>query len=289
MAIKNAKVRFDGSHYIAIDSNAYPKRKRRQTKPCITAEKEVFDKAYKESKTLSKRERERHINEALDSLFETEEKKQEFIARETQKKNRNHIVRRMRLWRKINLQHWDYFCTFTYADSKHTEDSFRNGLTTCLRHLASRKAWKYIGVWERGGNTERLHFHGIFVIPQMIGELIEVTDYDTKHHKMQKSVQNTHFNERFGRSDFKVIGHRSEVAETVKYIIKYIEKTGEKIVYSRGLPMYFHSDIFSEDIICFMDEERRKAVLADDFMCMVDGELMGKVSPEVIEKMPKSN
>ncbi len=289
MAIKNAKVRFDGSHYIAVDSNAYPKHKRKSIKSSETAEKKEFDKAYSESRTLPKTEQEKHINQALDSFFKTEEEKQEFIAVEMQKKSRNYVVRRMRLWRKINQQQWNYFCTFTYADSKHTEESFRKGLATCLRHLASRKGWKYIGVWECGGNTERLHFHGIFVIPEMIGELIEVTDYDTKHHRKQKSIQNTHFNEKFGRSDFKTVEHRADIAETVKYILKYIEKTGEKIVYSRGLPMYFRSDIASDDIICFMDEEKRKAILADDFMCMVDGELMGNVSPEVIDKMPKSN
>lgn len=289
MAIKNAKVRFDGSHYIAVDSNAYPKHKRKSIKPPIMAEKEEFEKAYSASRTLPKREREKYIGKALDSFFETKEEKQEFIARETQKKNRNYIVRRMRLWRKINQQQWNYFCTFTYADSKHTEESFRKGLSICLRHLASRKGWKYIGVWERGVSTERLHFHGIFVIPEMIGELIEVLDYDTKHRRKQKSIQNTHFNEKFGRSDFKVVEHRSDIADTVKYILKYIEKTGEKIVYSRGLPMYFRSDVASEDIICFMDEEHRKAILADNFMCLVDGKLMGNVSPEVIDNMPKSN
>ena len=33
----------------------------------------------------------------------------------------------------------------------------------------------------------------------------------------------------------------------------------------------------------------RKAILADDFTCMMDGEVIGKVSPEVIAKMPKVN
>ena len=36
-------------------------------------------------------------------------------------------------------------------------------------------------------------------------------------------------------------------------------------------------------------KDDRKAILADDFTCMVDGEVMGTVSPEVIEKMPKVN
>lgn len=32
-----------------------------------------------------------------------------------------------------------------------------------------------------------------------------------------------------------------------------------------------------------------EAVLADDFTCIVNGEIMGKVSKEIIEKMPKAN
>jgi len=34
----------------------------------------------------------------------------------------------------------------------------------------------------------------------------------------------------------------------VAYIIKYIEKSGEKLVYSRGLPQFFISDIMADDI-----------------------------------------
>ena len=41
--------------------------------------------------------------------------------------------------------------------------------------------------------------------------------------------------------------------------------------------------------ICPYGIDDRKAVLADDFLCMVDGEVMGTVSKEVIEKMPKAN
>ena len=37
------------------------------------------------------------------------------------------------------------------------------------------------------------------------------------------------------------------------------------------------------------DEEERKYVLYDQFTCYDYGEVMGPVSPEVIEKMRKSN
>ena len=37
------------------------------------------------------------------------------------------------------------------------------------------------------------------------------------------------------------------------------------------------------------EEHGFKYILAHDFTCMVDGEIMGKVGFEVIERMPKAN
>ena len=152
------------------------------------------------------------------------------------------------------------------------------------------KGWKHIGVWERGGETGRLHFHGIFYIPQggMVGEIVETTDYNTKDHRMQTAHQNTYFLERYGRNDFQPLGSPEEVQHSLGYLMKYIEKSGEKLIYG-DLPTYFVSDVIDEDILTPYGIDDRKTILADDFLCMVDGEVMGKVSPEVIEKMPKAN
>ena len=69
--------------------------------------------------------------------------------------------------------------------------------------------------------------------------------------------------------------------------MKYIEKSGEKIVYSRDLAQYFITDIMEEDIVCPIGEENRKLLLFDDFSCWYEGEYMGQVSRETIAKMPK--
>ena len=69
--------------------------------------------------------------------------------------------------------------------------------------------------------------------------------------------------------------------------MKYIEKSGERLVYGGDLPTYFVSDIMDEDIVCPFGIDDRKAILADDFTCISDGEIMGTVSKEIIEKMPK--
>jgi len=73
------------------------------------------------------------------------------------------------------------------------------------------------------------------------------------------------------------------------YLMKYIEKTGERIIYSKGLPQYFVSDILDEDIVCPFGLEDRKLLLYDDFTCLDEGEILGAVNKETISKMPKSN
>ena len=71
--------------------------------------------------------------------------------------------------------------------------------------------------------------------------------------------------------------------------MKYIEKTGERLAYGGKLPTYFRSDILDDDIVCPCGIEDRKLLLFDQFTCVKEGEVIGEVSPEVIEQMPKSN
>lgn len=63
-----------------------------------------------------------------------------------------------------------------------------------------------MGVWERS-KRDRLHFHALIFVPQdaMVGDLFEKYDYDTRSKKMRLTIQNTYFNQRFGRSDFESI------------------------------------------------------------------------------------
>ena len=105
---------------------------------------------------------------------------------------------------------------------------------------------------------------------------------------MQKAYQNTFFLSRFGRNDFKPI-NKEELNRAIRYLTKYMEKTGERIVYSRGLGTYFLSDIIENDIVSTIGKEDRKILLFDDFYCIKNGEVMGKVSQEVINQMPKVN
>ena len=151
-----------------------------------------------------------------------------------ERKHRNMICRRTRLWRKINHQRFNYFVTFTYADEKMTEQEFAKKLLNTLYHFSSRKGWLYIGAWERGGETYRLHFHGLFYIPEgtLSGEMKILRDFDTRKKRMQTVQQNTFFAKRFGRNEFRPINHISKMPQAVQYLVKYIEKSGGKLIYS---------------------------------------------------------
>lgn len=265
--------------------NDSPKTERKMTR------KELFNELYQDSLSVNKSERRKRIIAAMLPYFKNETETAYYVDENIQRKQRNLIYRRIRLSRKINLQDFNYFVTFTYNDALHTEDSFKKGLKKTLANFASRRSWKYVGVWERSPKKQRLHFHGLFNIPNgsMPSLMIEVNDYNFNTHRRQITHQNTYFNDRFGRSDFETIKDKSTLGSAVAYIMKYLEKTGEKIVYSKGLPQYFISDIMDEDIICPIGMEDKKLLLYDDFRCWDEGVLMGNVSKSVIAQMRKSN
>lgn len=253
--------------------------------------KELFNELYAETVGVKKAERRKKIVAAMRPYFKDEKSATDFVNNNFERKRRNLISRRIRLSRKINLQDFNYFVTFTYSDALHTEDTFRKKLKVALTHLCSRKGWKYVGVWERSPKKKRLHFHGLFNIPQgtMPGFIIEVNDYSLSTHRRQITHQNTYFNDNFGRSDFETIDDSSTLGRAVAYIMKYIEKTGEKIVYSKGLPQFFISDIMTDDIICPIGVEDGKLLLYDNFTCWDEGVLIGTVCGDVIRQLRTSN
>ena len=337
MSYAEAKVYFDGSHYIAIPHTERPSKKRPKPveevitviqeeeidegsiteeaiEPSISLEekindnkgeenqvvkekkerkmthKELFEELYRKNIDLPRKEQKKVICGAMLQYFDKSETCELFVISNLERKIRNLICRRVRMSRKANLQKFNYFCTFTYDDKLHNENSFKKKLKKTFANFASRKGWRYIGVWERSPENKRLHFHGIFHIPEntMPNMLYLDKDYSFSTHKMQEVWRNSYFDERFGRSDFKNIEGQNP-GETLSYIMKYIEKTGEKIVYSKGLPQYFISDILDEDIVTTIGQEDKKLLLFDDFKCWDEGVLIGAVCQEVIEQMRKCN
>ena len=256
-----------------------------------TTKKQVFDKFYADSLNLPKTARKRFITEGMRPFFKDNESTENYVSLNLERKYRNLVTRRIRLIRKVNLQTFNYFVTLTYNDAIHTEATFKKKLRTTLGHLCNRKGWKYVGVWERSPKKQRLHFHGIFYIPDVaaLGKLTDVESYSFSERKRQITKQSEYFNLHFGRNDFRPIENKTHIGEAVAYILKYIEKSGEKIVYSRGLPQYFISDIMDDDIAGPIGLEDKKLLLFDDFVCWDEGCYMGEVSKKVIAQMRKSN
>lgn len=292
MDYPKTKVYFDGSHFIGIPPEKQIWKKRKNSKKRVKNETEEKLKQLYKSETGTKKEKTEKVIEKINEEIKDEEKAKEFVKATLEKEKRNKIVRLTRLYRKIGLQQWTHFCTFTYDSNKLNEEEFRKKLLTCLRHLSHRKVWKYIGVFERSPKLERLHFHGIFVITEMVGEIIETRDYSTKTHQMQIAHQNTFFLERFGRNDFKEIINNVGVNDAVNYIMKYIRKTGEKVIYSKHLQTYFVADILDDDVVCKIGQEDRKILLFDDFKCLdfETGEVLGQPNKDkfLIDKLPKA-
>ena len=298
MPFEEAKVYYDGSHYIAIPHTEGPPKKSSRKPPeetiyvgeRETTRKELFEDLYAEAEGKTKRSKQKEIREKMQEFFEDKQDAAMFVEENLERKKRNMDCRRIRMFRKAALQEFNYFCTFTYDPQKMDEVTFKKKLSYVFRHRAHRNGWKYIGVWERSPEAKRLHFHGIFYIPEgtMPGALEEKTDYSFADARKRKTLQCVYFADRFGRNVFAPLG-KDEIPKTMVYLLKYIEKTEERIVYSKGLPQYFISDIMDDDVICRYGTGDAKLLLRDDFACYDQGEYKGQVAPEVIAEMRKEN
>ena len=154
-----------------------------------------FNRLYAECKDRKVKEQKKYLMKGLRRLFPNDKATEHYVDGKLMDKYRALVERRKRFMRKAYLNNFDYFATFTYADVKHTEESFKKRLMKTLQNYATRSEWKYMGVWERGGENNRLHFHALLKVPEntMPGELIEVTDFNMKTHRQKKTIQNTFF------------------------------------------------------------------------------------------------
>ncbi len=262
------KVYNDGGHYIATPYFPNEHRHAPRGQYELQYEREMFETLYAYTITAGMKRAEslNFLRDNLCHLFDTAESLDDFITYEIKRKARCLHMRKLRFRRKANLNRWSYFVTFTYSDEKHSENDFRRKLRRCLYNLATRRKWRYMGVFERAPETGRLHFHGLLYVPdgEMIGEIFEKQDYSTKQHKMQTTHENDFFAEKFGRNDFREIDNAKAKGETIGYILKYLEKTGEKISYSRGIRGEIFKKINGNDIVCEMRDFVLKYVLFDN-------------------------
>lgn len=304
MMYAETKIYHDGSHYVAIPKT-FVRRKRKVILPEEPAtaqsqlsalddgkphetKKEAFDRLYEESKQLDRHERRQFIEDNMQSYFSSPDETSGFVTGNISRKRKNLINRKVRFARKANINEFNYFVTITRDDALMDEDTFKRKLKRCLENYHTHHNWTYMGVWERS-HTGRLHLHAFMNIPDstMPGTLEEISSYSTTNHKMQTTLQNTHFAKRFGRNDFKPLPDVPQAkSNAIKYLTKYMEKTDERMIYSHGLPTYLISDVDDKDVLAKLPNDYNpKLVLHDNFTCWDEGEDLGSMSKETKKHM----
>lgn len=265
------KVYNDGSHYFS--AVAFPKAIDRLQKERVKTEIDLlFDSAYIKSlvENISDKQRAEYIKVQIQDEYSEADDIDEFIQESLERQANNLWSRKKRFRNKANINKFNYFATITYEDSKHSADSFRSKLKKCLQNLAVRRGWKYMGVFELGKENGRIHFHALMYVPegQMIGEIIERKKYNVKTHKLDIYQQNTFFADRFGeRCDFQQLNDfELKYGNSIDYILKYMEKSGERVVYARGVPTYIFLPVNKDDIACTVSRFVMKFILFDDVL-----------------------
>lgn len=217
-----------------------------------------------------KRELVEHIQSEMIRLFPELSERADFgewIEKRLKLTLHNIHCRKKRFKRKAHLHKWNYFVTITFSDKKMSPDEFEKSLRKCLSNFHTRHEWLYMGVFEHAPETGRIHFHGLFYIPNghMVGEIYEKEDYSTAQQRMQITHPNTFFEKAFGRNDFASISEKAlNYGKTIDYILKYIGKTETRIVYSRGIKTEFYMCVDNDDIFTTMFDYVTKYILFDD-------------------------
>lgn len=262
------KIYNDGGHYVAtLPRNAIFKNKKRTVNNSFFDV--VFDTFYLRGlqENLKGAKLYDYIKTAIiDNCGEIEN-----LDNEIQKgidRRKANIHKRLKTFkRKARLNKWTHFVTFTYDSKKMNADTFRSKLRKCLSNFHTRRGWKYMGVFEYAPETHHLHFHALLYVPKdnMVGNVVKITDYSTAQHRMQTTYSNTFFADTFGRNDFEELTEfELKNGNALDYLTKYIAKTGEKIVYSRGIPTTILMKIDYKDIATTMFDFVQKFVLFDD-------------------------
>ena len=238
----------DGSHYIARE--AVKGIHRKTVNKCPEEIDEVFESLYKMAsqnildgtekiKELRVKKLTDFILTGLEDSFPDYPDKEKYVRKNVERKERNLWQREKRFRRKAYLNQWNYFVTFTYRDGRHTEETFRKKLRKCLANLHTRRGWNYMGVFERGEENGRLHFHCLLYVPagQMIGTITKKREYSKRLGRVKDTFPNSFFDRKFGKSDFEELNPaQMRSGDSVNYLLKYLRKTDNRIVYGRGIP-----------------------------------------------------
>ena len=264
------KIYHDGDHPVATRI-VRSKGKRPPKKPANTAFDIAFDSLYFQAKRKGLKDEEMvdYIQAGLTKLYPASSTLRKYILEKIDKKQRNLWKRIKRIKRKVNMNRRNYLVTITSDPKKHTEESFRKKLRKCLSNLHTRRGWKYMGVFEYGEANGAIHFHALIYVPEgeMVGDIVAVSEYSKKRGERYTRYGNTFFDDAFGKSDFQEVNPvLLKRGGTSRYLVKYITKTGEKIVYSRGIPAEICKELSDNDVVGTYLDFVTKYVLWDDVL-----------------------
>ena len=264
------KVYNDGGHYVAKWIDCVKTELRPQPRRVHHTEMDkVFDYHYIAGvqSGLRKVALENYLADKLIEHFGEVQNVFDYVRKRIKSTWHNLHARKKRFKRKAVMNKWNYVVHFTYDGDKVNEVEFEKKLRKCLSNLHTRHRWRYMGAFERAPDTGRLHFHGIFYIPegQMVGRIYLKRDYSTAKHEMQEINCNTFFEQRFGRNDFEEVDEMAiRQGDVLDYILKYIGKSNEKIFYSRGIKENIYIELDVTDLACEMQGYFRRYVVFDD-------------------------
>lgn len=245
--MKNCNVYFDGSNYYAV-----PIVHRNNNERAKSIKNSTFKKAFNEvydyymSRGCSRSDLYKKICHDMKKNYGGNESLlKDKIRVALIDKAKAEAVSKERFRRKgmLHLDFWTHFITCTYNPVLMTEEVFEKRLRKLFSNCHTRQGWVIMGRFERAPETGRLHFHGLGRIPfgSSFSEIEKCCEYNPLTCRNEERYENVYFDTYIGRSDFKPVDNfdycdAGVMANVMDYIVKYSNKTGGKIFYSRGIP-----------------------------------------------------
>ena len=141
MNLLEAKVYFDGFCWIAIPHTERNSGNRKKKDKVASVRVSEFEKAFKKL-TGGRAKRKAKLLTEFTPMFKDIDEAAQFVEEHFDRLSRNRWERYKRMIRRAHLYQWNYFCTFTYDDKKHTEEQFKKKIMNTLYHFADRKGFR---------------------------------------------------------------------------------------------------------------------------------------------------
>ncbi len=260
MKIKCKKGRYLGRDIHEIES---PRKAVRYSNPLYKMENELFTTLYREGK-----QKDLSGNDLLSymatQLFQDDRFEKighycldlDELVRQVTRCEKNEFNRISRFENICYLTQFNYFVTLTYDTAKiGDEQIFRVKIRKALSNMAYRFGWLCKGVFERGDEGNRLHVHLLLKVEngKMPGELYARAQYSTKRRRMEVITSNRFF-DKFGKNEFRAIDPTdSSYGRAIRYIAKYICKSGERLFGSKNLTHEIVRDIDTENDVMYVE------------------------------------